>query len=101
MITDKIKFQMSLICTLLGEIRTYYNIAVFIIYFQPSSSSRAVEFLQQEGQTGFIGFSNLSGNSLGYVPQPKSDESELDADLRLLLRKMTKKDTITRLKVFF
>ena len=60
-----------------------------------------MEFLQQEGQTGFIGFSNLSGNSLGYVPQPKSDESELDADLRLLLRKMTKKDTITRLKVFF
>ncbi|XP_057307534.1 E3 ubiquitin-protein ligase listerin-like [Hydractinia symbiolongicarpus] len=62
---------------------------------KPSSSSRAAEFIQQGG---FIGFSNLAGNTYGYVPQSKPDDNELDGDLRMLLRKMTKKDSVTRLK---
>ena len=62
--------------------------------------------LVQEGKTGFIGFGGLSeatGNSFGYVPKLSgtTDEAdhEIDPELRMLLRKMTKKDTTTKLKV--
>ena len=62
--------------------------------------------LTQEGSTGFVGFGGLvgaTGNSLGYVPKSvgTGDDAEydMDADLRMLMRKMTKKDTVTRLKV--
>jgi len=76
-----------------------YFISFLFDCFQPSSSSRAASFLHQEGQTGFIGFSNLQGNTLGYVPQVQGDENELSGDLQMFLRKMTKKDTVTKLKV--
>ncbi|XP_066914759.1 E3 ubiquitin-protein ligase listerin-like [Clytia hemisphaerica] len=65
---------------------------------KPSSSSRAANFLNQEGKAGFIGFSGLQGNNLGYVPQVKGDEEEISGDLQMLMRKMTKKDTVTKLK---
>eukprot|EP00794_Sanderia_malayensis_P000162 gene162-774_t len=72
---------------------------------KPSSSSRAAEVLLQEGRTGFIGFGGLSeatGNAFGYVPKAigteTESEHEIDSDLRMLMRKMTKKDTTTRLK---
>ncbi len=62
----------------------------------------------QEGKTGFIGFGGLSeatGNVYGYVPQAVGNENEadqdIDSDMRMTMRKMTKKDTTTRLKVCF
>ena len=54
---------------------------------------------EENTTSGFIGFSGLAGNSLGHVPQVKNEENELDGDLRMLMRKMTKKDTVTKLKV--
>ena len=63
--------------------------------------------LVQDGKTGFIGFGTLpetAGNSFGYVPKSiignEEDEHDIDPELRMLMRKMSKKDTITRLKVF-
>ena len=72
---------------------------------KPSSSSKAAERLVQDGKTGFIGFGGLSeavGNAFGYVPKSIGDEEDelsIDSELRMLMRKMGKKDTITRLKV--
>ena len=48
---------------------------------------------------GFIGFGSMSGD-LGYVPQTADEiDSKLDADFRMVLRKLTKKDVVTKLKV--
>ena len=61
--------------------------------------------LVQDGKTGFMGFGGLSesmGNAFGYVPKSigdEGDEHSIDSELRMLMRKMGKKDTITRLKV--
>lgn len=64
---------------------------------QPSSSARSAKFLQNEGQTGLITFSSLTGN-LGGVAPLDGGESSLDGEIRLLFRKMAKKDTTTKLK---
>ncbi|CAH1799497.1 unnamed protein product [Owenia fusiformis] len=68
---------------------------------KPSSSSRAAEQLTTPGgATGFVGFGALSGD-LGYVPTAQgSDEadSNVDADFRMVLRKLAKKDATTKLK---
>ncbi|XP_047128607.1 E3 ubiquitin-protein ligase listerin isoform X1 [Hydra vulgaris] len=58
---------------------------------KPSSSSRAAQFLQQEGQIEFTMFSGLKGTQV-------NDSSMLDGELKMLLRKMSKKDTITKIK---
>ena len=61
--------------------------------------------LVEDGKTGFIGFGGLSesmGNAFGYVPKSvgnEGDDLNIDSELRMLMRKMGKKDTITRLKV--
>ena len=74
------------------------------MYLQPSSSARAAELLGATGasSTGFVGFGALSGD-LGYVPVSVqgSDEadSSVDPDFRLVLRKLSKRDTTTKLKV--
>ena len=76
---------------------------------QPSSSGRAAELLARDGGTspgtsGFIGFGTMSGD-LGYVPaaqslsQESDQDSALEADFRMALRKLTKRDVITKLKV--
>jgi hypothetical protein len=75
---------------------------------QPSSSARAAEFLQNsnlgEGAAGgFIGFSGLSGD-LGFVPAAQGNEeadSSVDAEFRFTLRKLSKRDATTKLKVCF
>ena len=74
---------------------------------QPSSSSRAAESLESSGGApqGFIGFGAVGGGvagNPGYVPvQGISDEVDLsvDADLRMILRKLSKKDAVTKQKV--
>lgn len=83
-----------------------YNIAIYNYFTQPSSSRKATEMLVKDGKTGFVGFGGLSesmGNAFGYVPKSVGgggdDELNMDSELRMLMRKMGKKDTITKLKV--
>ncbi|XP_033741541.1 E3 ubiquitin-protein ligase listerin-like [Pecten maximus] len=68
---------------------------------RPSSSSQAAQLLSQAGdRSTFVGFDTMSG-SPGYVPVSQALEdvdSSLDADFRLVLRKLTKKDSITKVK---
>ncbi|XP_072022304.1 E3 ubiquitin-protein ligase listerin-like [Amphiura filiformis] len=66
---------------------------------KPSSSARTAELMAREsgGAMGFIGFGTMSGD-LGYVPQTQDDDSQLDGDFRMVLRKLTKKDVVTKLK---
>ena len=66
--------------------------------FKASSSARAAEMVQSAG--GFVGFSTM-GSDLGYVPVGNTDEidTSVDSEFRMLLKKVTKKDTATKLKV--
>ena len=77
-------------------------VSEWIIFFQASSSALAAGFLEASGGgvQGFIGFGGVSGN-LGYVPASVTgdDENASDADFHLVLRKLTKRDATTKLKV--
>ncbi|NXW03176.1 LTN1 ligase, partial [Fregetta grallaria] len=69
---------------------------------QPSSSGRAAELLAKERGTvpGFIGFGTTQSD-LGYVPAVQGAEeidSLVDADFRMVLRKLSKRDITTKLK---
>ncbi|XP_041115888.1 E3 ubiquitin-protein ligase listerin-like [Polyodon spathula] len=69
---------------------------------RPSSSGRAAELLARErgAVPGFVGFGS-SSHDLGYVPAVYgTDEMDnlVDADFRMVLRKLSKRDTITKLK---
>lgn len=73
--------------------------------YQPSNSGRAAELLAKEQGTvpGFIGF-GTSQSDLGYVPAIQGAEeidSLVDSDFRMVLRKLSKKDVTTKLKVSF
>lgn len=77
--------------------------ALFYVY-QPSSSSRAAEALSRERGVipGFVGFDTTANLDLSYVPAVHGvDEIDnlVDAEFRLVLRKMSKRDVTTRLKV--
>lgn len=69
---------------------------------KPSSSSEAAKLLLEAGTapTGFIGFGFQMG-SPGYVPVSQSlddVDTSLDADIRMVLRKLSKKDATTKVK---
>ncbi|KAM4699688.1 E3 ubiquitin-protein ligase listerin [Discoglossus pictus] len=69
---------------------------------RPSSSGRAAELLAKESGTvpGFVGFGS-SQSDLGYVPAVQGAEevdSLVDADFRMVLRKLSKRDVTTKLK---
>ncbi|XP_042644321.1 E3 ubiquitin-protein ligase listerin [Tyto alba] len=69
---------------------------------RPSSSGRAAELLAKERGTvpGFIGF-GTSQSDLGYVPAVQGAEeidNLVDADFRMVLRKLSKRDVTTKLK---
>ncbi|XP_075053231.1 E3 ubiquitin-protein ligase listerin [Mixophyes fleayi] len=69
---------------------------------RPSSSGRAAELLAKESGTvpGFIGFGS-SQSDLGYVPAVQGAEEVdnlVDADFRMVLRKLSKRDVTTKLK---
>lgn len=52
--------------------------------------------------TGFVGFGISTSNDPGYVPAVYGVEeidNLVDADFRLVLRKLSKRDTVTKLKV--
>ncbi|XP_071378047.1 E3 ubiquitin-protein ligase listerin [Centroberyx affinis] len=70
---------------------------------RPSSSGRAAELLARESGVvpGFVGFGSSVTPELGYVPAVHGAEeidSLVDADFRLVLRKLSKRDAVTRLK---
>ncbi|XP_061607193.1 E3 ubiquitin-protein ligase listerin [Phyllopteryx taeniolatus] len=70
---------------------------------RPSSSGRAAEVLTREGGAipGFVGFDTTVSSELSYVPAFHGAEeldSLVDADFRLVLRKLSKRDVVTRLK---
>ncbi|KAJ8027197.1 E3 ubiquitin-protein ligase listerin [Holothuria leucospilota] len=69
---------------------------------KPSSSGRTAQLLEKDGggSLSFVGFGAMSGD-LGYVPSLKVGEEydqDLDDDFRITMRKMTKKDSVTKLK---
>ncbi|KAH0624881.1 hypothetical protein JD844_032757 [Phrynosoma platyrhinos] len=69
---------------------------------RPSSSGRAAELLAKERGSvpGFIGF-GTSSRDPAYVPAIQGAEeidSLVDADFRMVLRKLSKRDVITKLK---
>ncbi|KAH9525306.1 listerin E3 ubiquitin protein ligase 1 [Bulinus truncatus] len=66
---------------------------------KPSSSSQAAQLLEATGYTnsGFIGFSKEPA----FVPASEifdDAEAALDGDIRLVLRKFSKRDTVTKIK---
>uniref|UniRef100_A0AAQ5Z1H0 E3 ubiquitin-protein ligase listerin n=1 Tax=Amphiprion ocellaris TaxID=80972 RepID=A0AAQ5Z1H0_AMPOC len=70
---------------------------------RPSSSGRAAEVLTREGGVipGFVGFGSAVTSELSYVPAVHGAEdidNLVDADFRLVLRKLSKRDVVTRLK---
>ncbi|XP_053188259.1 E3 ubiquitin-protein ligase listerin [Scomber japonicus] len=70
---------------------------------RPSSSGRAAELLTREGGVipGFVGFDSTVTSELSYVPAVHGAEeidNLVDADFRLVLRKLSKRDGVTRLK---
>ncbi|MED6284146.1 listerin E3 ubiquitin protein ligase 1, partial [Characodon lateralis] len=70
---------------------------------RPSSSGRAAEVLAREGGAipGFVGFDTTVASELSYVPAVHGAEeidNLVDADFRLVLRKLSKRDVVTRLK---
>ncbi|KAL2094366.1 hypothetical protein ACEWY4_009085 [Coilia grayii] len=70
---------------------------------RPSSSGRAAELLAREGGVvpGFVGFGLSTSNDPGYVPAVHGAEdidSLVDGDFRLVLRKLSKRDAVTKLK---
>ncbi|XP_062615887.1 E3 ubiquitin-protein ligase listerin-like [Saccostrea cucullata] len=69
---------------------------------KPSSSSEAAKLLLEAGTapTGFIGF-GFQSSSPGYVPVSHSlddVDSSLDSDIRMVLRKLSKRDATTKVK---
>uniref|UniRef100_A0A8B9HBE4 E3 ubiquitin-protein ligase listerin n=1 Tax=Astyanax mexicanus TaxID=7994 RepID=A0A8B9HBE4_ASTMX len=69
----------------------------------PSSSGRAAELLARESGVvpGFVGFGISTSNEPGYVPAIHGAEeidNMVDADFRLVLRKLSKRDAVTKLK---
>ncbi|XP_022618453.1 E3 ubiquitin-protein ligase listerin [Seriola dumerili] len=70
---------------------------------RPSSSGRAAEVLTREGGVipGFVGFDSTVTSELSYVPAVHGAEeidNLVDPDFRLVLRKLSKRDVVTRLK---
>ncbi|XP_053501105.1 E3 ubiquitin-protein ligase listerin isoform X2 [Ictalurus furcatus] len=70
---------------------------------RPSSSGRAAELLARENGVvpGFVGFGISASNDPGYVPAVHGAEeidNLVDADFRLVLRKLYKRDAVTKLK---
>lgn len=75
-----------------------------IIKIQPSSSARAAELLEASGSapSGFLGFGAL-GSDLVHRPSAiggEDPEYGIDADFSLTLKKLTKRDATTKLKVY-
>jgi hypothetical protein len=84
----------------------YHSIVIFaLLYlFQPSSSGRSAELLGTSAPT-FVGFTAVKDG--GFVPvlpgfsvPSEQFDPNLNSDFHLVLKKMGKKDSTTKLKVF-
>lgn len=90
------------VCFITTTIVFLTHLITFVL--QPSSSGRAAEVLAREGGVipGFVGFDTSLSLELSYVPAVHGAEeidNLVDADFRLVLRKLSKRDVVTRLKV--
>uniref|UniRef100_A0A673KFV9 E3 ubiquitin-protein ligase listerin n=1 Tax=Sinocyclocheilus rhinocerous TaxID=307959 RepID=A0A673KFV9_9TELE len=70
---------------------------------RPSSSGRAADLLARESGVapGFVGFGVSTSSDPGYVPAVQGAEeidNLVDADFRMVLRKLSKRDAVTKLK---
>uniref|UniRef100_A0A671QUN6 E3 ubiquitin-protein ligase listerin n=1 Tax=Sinocyclocheilus anshuiensis TaxID=1608454 RepID=A0A671QUN6_9TELE len=70
---------------------------------RPSSSGRAADLLARENGVapGFVGFGVSTSSDPGYVPAVQGAEeidNLVDADFRMVLRKLSKRDAVTKLK---
>lgn len=73
---------------------------------KPSSSGRAAALISKDGAVGFVGFGGLMGNpggsNLGYVPMASGTsedvDASVDAEFRMVMRKLMKRDAVTKLK---
>uniref|UniRef100_A0A671QU41 E3 ubiquitin-protein ligase listerin n=1 Tax=Sinocyclocheilus anshuiensis TaxID=1608454 RepID=A0A671QU41_9TELE len=79
-----------------------FFIPVFPV-IQPSSSGRAADLLARENGVapGFVGFGVSTSSDPGYVPAVQGAEeidNLVDADFRMVLRKLSKRDAVTKLK---
>lgn len=78
---------------------------ISFLRFQPSNSGRSAELLANHGVSlqGFIGFHNQSTDK-AVVPvtgagfEDDTDTAGLDGDIRMVMRKMGKRDATTKLK---
>jgi hypothetical protein len=64
---------------------------------KPSSSGRTAQLLASSGSVapqGFVGFALLSSND-----NNEDEELSLEPDFRVVLKKMVKKDCVTKVKV--
>lgn len=72
-----------------------------IFLLQPASSGRSAELLQSTSGVPFVGFTTLKEG--GFIPMLSGLSDDLDVnineDFRLVWKKMSKKDTTTKLKV--
>lgn len=96
-ILSRVKISLPVVCF-------HAMITFWFCVHQPSSSSRAAEALSRESGVipGFVGFDTSANLDLSYVPAVHGvDEIDnlVDAEFRLVLRKMSKRDVTTRLKV--
>ncbi|KAJ7383932.1 listerin E3 ubiquitin protein ligase 1 [Desmophyllum pertusum] len=73
---------------------------------KPSSSGRAAALISKDGTVGFVGFGGLQGSpgasNLGYVPMTagvgEDVDASVDAEFRMVMRKLMKRDSVTKLK---
>lgn len=98
-ILTRVKTSLPIVCF-------HAKLTFWFCVYQPSSSSRAAEALSRESGVipGFVGFDTSANLDLSYVPAVHGvDEIDnlVDAEFRLVLRKMSKRDVTTRLKVNF
>ena len=72
----------------------------YFLKFQPSSSARTAELLSTNlGNSSVIGDLELTSAIFGLKPLTTEEENLIPDDLKLALKKMSKKDVTTKLKV--
>lgn len=79
---------------------TFIRFVLFVLFLlQPSSSGRSAELLGSSVPQ-FIGFSGLKDTALGISLTTKDElEAALDPNIQLILKKISKKDATTKIKV--
>lgn len=87
-------------CFILLDVMKHGVYVLLSLICQPSISSQAAKLLAASGHApaGFIGFSSQPA----FVPASETfddAESAIDSDFRLALRRLSKRDSVTKIKV--